>query len=74
MRPRVEPGRGYVEIQRRYRVTRRKTSQQVLLLGYRLERSGWSLVSSGWGDSESSHIAAANHCVALGHSILVASP
>ena len=41
----VEPGRGYVEIQRRYRVTRTQdVRQQVLLLGYRLERSGWSLV------------------------------
>ncbi|HEX7336703.1 MAG TPA: hypothetical protein VF252_05795 [Gemmatimonadales bacterium] len=41
----VEPGRGYVEIQRRYRVTRTQdVRQQVLLLGYRLERSGWTLV------------------------------
>lgn len=41
----VEPGRGYVEIQRRYRVTGTQyVRHQVLLLGYRLERSGWSLV------------------------------
>ena len=41
----VEPGRGYVEIQRRYRVTRTQdVRQQVLLLGYRLERGSWSLV------------------------------
>jgi hypothetical protein len=41
----VEPGRGYVEIQRRYRVIRTQdVRHQVLLLGYRLERGGWSLV------------------------------
>lgn len=41
----VEPGRGYVEIQRRYRVTRTQdVRQQVLLLGYRLDRGVWSLV------------------------------
>lgn len=41
----VEPGRGYVELQRRYRVTRTQdVRDQVLLLGYRLDRGGWSLV------------------------------
>jgi hypothetical protein len=41
----VDPGRGYVEIQRRFRVIRtQEIRQQVLLLSYRLERSGWSLV------------------------------
>jgi hypothetical protein len=41
----VEPGRGYVELQRRYRVTgTQEVRVQSLLLGYRLERSGWSLV------------------------------
>lgn len=41
----VEPGRGYVELQRRYRVTRtQEVRTQVLLLGYRLDRNGWSLV------------------------------
>lgn len=41
----VEPGRGYVEIQRRYRVTRTQdVRHQVVLLGYRLERGGWRLV------------------------------
>jgi hypothetical protein len=41
----VEPGRGYVELQRRYRVTgTQNIRRQVLLLGYRLERGGWSLV------------------------------
>ena len=36
----VEPGRGYVELQRRYRVTGTQNVRvQVLLLGYRLERS-----------------------------------
>jgi hypothetical protein len=41
----VEPGRGYVELQRRYRVSgTQDVRSQVLLLGYRLERGGWSLV------------------------------
>jgi hypothetical protein len=41
----VEPGRGYVELQRRYRVTGTQNVRvQVLLLGYRLGESGWSLV------------------------------
>jgi hypothetical protein len=41
----VEPGRGYVELHRRYRVTRTQdVRDQVLLLGYRLDRGGWSLV------------------------------
>jgi hypothetical protein len=41
----VEPGRGYVELQRRYRVAGTQDVRvQSLLLGYRLEPSGWSLV------------------------------
>jgi hypothetical protein len=41
----VEPGRGYVELQRRYRVSgTQEIRVQSLLLGYRLGRSGWSLV------------------------------
>lgn len=41
----VEPGRGYVKLQRRYRVTgTQDTRSQVLLLSYRLERGGWRLV------------------------------
>lgn len=41
----VEPGRGYVELQRRYRVAgTQDVRTQSLLLGYRLVRSGWSLV------------------------------
>ena len=41
----VEPGRGYVELQRRYRVTgTQEIRTQSLLLGYRLSRTGWSLV------------------------------
>jgi hypothetical protein len=41
----VEPGRGYVELQRRYRVTgTQNVRSQVLLLGYRLDPGGWSLV------------------------------
>jgi hypothetical protein len=41
----VEPGRGYVELQRRYRVTgTQDIRSQVLLLGYRLDRNGWSLL------------------------------
>jgi hypothetical protein len=41
----VEGGRGYVEIQRRYRVSgTQNVRTQSLLLGYRLGRSGWLLV------------------------------
>ena len=41
----VEPGRGYVELQRRYRVAgTQEVRTQSLLLGYRLGRAGWSLV------------------------------
>jgi hypothetical protein len=41
----VEPGRGYVELQRQYRVAGTQNVRiQILLLGYRLEASGWSLV------------------------------
>jgi hypothetical protein len=41
----VEPGRGYVELRRRYRVAGTQDVRvQSLLLGYRLEPSGWSLV------------------------------
>ena len=41
----VEPGRGYVELQRRYRVAgTQEVRVQSLLLGYRLSRAGWSLV------------------------------
>jgi hypothetical protein len=41
----VGPGRGYVELQRRYRVTGTQNVRvQVLLLGYRLGPDGWSLV------------------------------
>jgi hypothetical protein len=41
----VEPGRGYVELQRRYRVIgTQDVRSQVLLLGYRLDRGSWSLV------------------------------
>jgi hypothetical protein len=41
----VEPGRGYVELQRRYRVAgTQEIRTQSLLLGYRLGRAGWSLV------------------------------
>lgn len=41
----VEPRRGYVELQRRYRVTgTQEVRSQVLLLGYRQERTGWTLV------------------------------
>lgn len=41
----VEPGRGYVEIMRRYRVGgTQEVRTQSLLLGYRLLRSGWRLV------------------------------
>jgi hypothetical protein len=41
----VGPGRGYVELQRRYRVVGTQNVRvQVLLLGYRLDAGGWSLV------------------------------
>jgi hypothetical protein len=41
----VEPGRGYVELQRQYSVTGTQNVRiQILLLGYRLEETGWSLV------------------------------
>lgn len=41
----VEPGRGYVELQRRYRVRgTQNIRSQVILLGYRLDPGGWSLV------------------------------
>ena len=41
----VEPGRGYVELQRRYRVRgTQDVRSQILLLGYRLGPSGWNLV------------------------------
>src|SRR5918998_5246982 len=41
----VEVGRGYVELQRRYRVTgTQDVRSQVLLLGYRLGPGGWGVV------------------------------
>ena len=41
----VEPGRGYVELQRRYRISgTQDVRSQILLLGYRLSEKGWSLV------------------------------
>ncbi|MEO7985708.1 MAG: hypothetical protein ABI766_04180 [Gemmatimonadales bacterium] len=41
----VEGGRGYVELQRRYRVAgTQEVKVQSLLLGYRQGRSGWLLV------------------------------
>jgi hypothetical protein len=41
----VGPGRGYVELQRRYRVAGTQNVRvQVLLLGYRLDKTGWRLV------------------------------
>jgi hypothetical protein len=41
----VEPGRGYVELQRRYRVAgTQQVRVQSLLLGYRQGRTGWTLV------------------------------
>ncbi len=41
----VEQGRGYVELQRRYRVAgTQDVRTQSLLLGYRLSRDGWVLV------------------------------
>jgi hypothetical protein len=41
----VGPGRGYVELQRRYRVAGTQNVRvQALLLSYRLNPAGWSLV------------------------------
>jgi hypothetical protein len=41
----VEPGRGYVELQRRYRVAgTQNVRTQVLLLSYRQGPSGWTLI------------------------------
>jgi hypothetical protein len=41
----VETGRGYVELQRRYRIAgTQDVRTQSLLLGYRLLRTGWRLV------------------------------
>ena len=41
----VGPGRGYVELQRRYRVAGTQNIQtQALLLGYRRDQRGWVLV------------------------------
>jgi hypothetical protein len=41
----VESGRGYVELERRYRVAgTQEIRTQSLLLGYRLARTGWVLV------------------------------
>jgi hypothetical protein len=41
----VEPGRGYVELQRRYRIAGTQDIRvQSLLLGYRQGRAGWVLV------------------------------
>ena len=41
----VEPGRGYVELQRQYRVAgTQNVRSQALLLGYRLDPVGWTLV------------------------------
>ena len=41
----VEPGRGYVELMRHYRVAgTQEVRTQSLLLGYRLARQGWMLV------------------------------
>ncbi|HEY3011807.1 MAG TPA: hypothetical protein VGJ36_03600 [Gemmatimonadales bacterium] len=41
----VGPGRGYVELQRKYRVAGTQNVRvQVLLLGYRLDQTGWRLV------------------------------
>ena len=41
----VEPGRGYVELQRQYRVAGTQNVRvQILLLGYRLDETGWTLV------------------------------
>jgi hypothetical protein len=41
----VEPGRGYVELVRRYRVAgTQEIRVETLLLGYRLGSNGWTLV------------------------------
>jgi hypothetical protein len=41
----VGPGRGYVELQRRYRVAGTQNVRvQLLLLGYRLDSGAWNLV------------------------------
>ena len=41
----VEPGRGYVELERRYRIAgTQEVRTQSLLLGYRVARTGWILV------------------------------
>ena len=41
----TEPGRGYVELQRRYRISGTQEMRvQGLLLGYRKGRTGWRLV------------------------------
>jgi hypothetical protein len=41
----TEPGRGYVELQRRYRIAgTQEIRVDSVLLGYRRSRSGWSLV------------------------------
>lgn len=41
----TEPGRGYVELQRRYRISgTQEIRVQGLLLGYRKTRTGWRLV------------------------------
>jgi hypothetical protein len=41
----VEPGRGYVELQRRYRVSgTQDVRAQTLLLGYQMTKGGWVLV------------------------------
>jgi hypothetical protein len=41
----VEPGRGYVELQRQFRIAgTQNVRTQALLLGYRLGATGWSLV------------------------------
>lgn len=41
----VEPGQGYVELQRRYRVSgTQEIRNQTLLLAYRRGRTGWTLV------------------------------
>ena len=41
----VGPRRGYVELQRRYRIAGTQNIRvQALLLGYRLDRGGWTLV------------------------------
>ena len=41
----VEPGRGYVELQRQYRVAgTQDVRRQALLLGYQQDRQAWTLV------------------------------